>query len=50
VFCEEIYNCNSQPTQYLKHKINKDNFKKNHKKTKGKKNYEENAVAIYSIS
>jgi len=22
------YNCNSQPTQYAKNKINKDNFKK----------------------
>ena len=32
MFCEEIYSCNSQPAQYLKNKIDKDNFEKIHKK------------------
>ena len=32
MFCEEIHSCNSQPAQYLKNKIDKDNFKKIHKK------------------
>jgi hypothetical protein len=46
VFCDESYsaspydlvlfvmtcNCNSQPPQYEKNKIDKDNFGKNHKK------------------
>ena len=36
VFCEEIYNCNSQSAQYLKNKINKDNFGKYHTKKKQK--------------
>ena len=30
MFCEESYSCNSQPAQYQKNKIDKDNFKKNH--------------------
>jgi hypothetical protein len=28
MFCEESYSCNSQPTQYQKNKIDKDNFRK----------------------
>jgi hypothetical protein len=32
MFCEENYSCNSQPTQYSKNKIDKDNFRENHKK------------------
>jgi hypothetical protein len=51
VFCEEIYNCNSQPAQYLKNKINKDNCRKNHKKTeRKKKTMQENTVVIYNVS
>jgi len=50
VFCDESYsvspydlvlfvmtcNCNSQPPQYEKNKIDKDNFEKNHKKKKSR--------------
>ena len=32
VFCEESYSCNSQPVQYQKNKIDKDNFRKNNNK------------------
>jgi hypothetical protein len=28
MFCEESYSCNSQPAQYQKNKIDKDNLKK----------------------
>jgi hypothetical protein len=32
VFCDEIYSCNFQPAQYLKNKIDKNNFLKKHNK------------------
>ena len=32
MFCDEIYSCNFQPAQYLKNKIDKNNFLKKHNK------------------
>ena len=52
VFFEKTTKLNSQPAQYEKNKINKDNYekktKKNHKKG-GKNHVWENTVAIHSV-
>jgi hypothetical protein len=45
MFCEESYSCNSQPAQYQKNKIDKDNLKKKLLK----KNHVGNTVAIHSV-
>jgi hypothetical protein len=48
VFKKKTTKLNSQPTQYEKNKIDKDNSaKKNHKKRK--KNHVGNTVAIYNV-
>ena len=46
MFCEKSYSYNSQPTQYQKNKIDKDNFEKNHNK---KKPLWGNTVAIHRV-
>jgi hypothetical protein len=51
-FQEKNYKAKFLIRLIFKKKMNKENFEKNHnkKKPKGKKNMQENTVAIYSVS